>query len=153
MIRRPPGSTRTDTLFPYTTLFRSPVAAKASPRKPSPPSACRAEDGSMPALPFLLCTWFGLGKLPKGPGTWGSLGALPFAWGLQMAGGPEAVLAATVAISLVSLRAIAEYLKHQLGEDPGATVLDEVPGQQSQERSAGQACVSRVRIRSSQNPQ
>src|SRR3546814_3578344 len=27
MIRRPPGATRTDTLFPYTTLFRSwPVA-------------------------------------------------------------------------------------------------------------------------------
>src|SRR3546814_11525910 len=25
MIRRPPRSTRTDTLFPYTTLFRSPV--------------------------------------------------------------------------------------------------------------------------------
>src|SRR3546814_869929 len=25
MIRRPPGSTRTDTLFPYTTLFRSPI--------------------------------------------------------------------------------------------------------------------------------
>src|SRR3546814_15637551 len=24
MIRRPPGSTRTDTLFPYPTLFRSP---------------------------------------------------------------------------------------------------------------------------------
>src|SRR3546814_4744100 len=29
MIRRPPRSTRTDTLFPYTTLFRSP-----SPRPP-----------------------------------------------------------------------------------------------------------------------
>src|SRR3546814_7367708 len=30
MIRRPPRSTRTDTLFPYTTLFRSPgrIAAK-----------------------------------------------------------------------------------------------------------------------------
>src|SRR3546814_5928879 len=27
MIRRPPRSTRTDTLFPYTTLFRSPRAA------------------------------------------------------------------------------------------------------------------------------
>src|SRR3546814_2454650 len=25
MIRRPPRSTRTDTLFPYTTLFRSPT--------------------------------------------------------------------------------------------------------------------------------
>src|SRR3546814_20657060 len=27
MIRRPPRSTRTDTLFPYTTLFRSPTLA------------------------------------------------------------------------------------------------------------------------------
>src|SRR3546814_8224985 len=27
MIRRPPRSTRTDTLFPYTTLFRSPARA------------------------------------------------------------------------------------------------------------------------------
>src|SRR3546814_16573428 len=27
MIRRPPRSTRTDTLFPYTTLFRSPAKA------------------------------------------------------------------------------------------------------------------------------
>src|SRR3546814_62046 len=28
MIRRPPRSTRTDTLFPYTTLFRSQCVAK-----------------------------------------------------------------------------------------------------------------------------
>src|SRR3546814_8081775 len=27
MIRRPPRSTRTDTLFPYTTLFRSPAGS------------------------------------------------------------------------------------------------------------------------------
>src|SRR3546814_15190074 len=30
MIRRPPRSTRTDTLFPYTTLFRSPVRDRAA---------------------------------------------------------------------------------------------------------------------------
>src|SRR3546814_20585866 len=30
MIRRPPRSTRTDTLFPYTTLFRSATAAGAA---------------------------------------------------------------------------------------------------------------------------
>src|SRR3546814_5306145 len=30
MIRRPPRSTRTDTLFPYTTLFRSPTIIFAS---------------------------------------------------------------------------------------------------------------------------
>src|SRR3546814_1492807 len=28
MIRRPPRSTRTDTLFPYTTLFRSPLRSR-----------------------------------------------------------------------------------------------------------------------------
>src|SRR3546814_1786523 len=31
MIRRPPRSTRTDTLFPYTTLFRSSALAVATP--------------------------------------------------------------------------------------------------------------------------
>src|SRR3546814_15855674 len=30
MIRRPPRSTRTDTLFPYTTLFRSVLAGRKS---------------------------------------------------------------------------------------------------------------------------
>src|SRR3546814_4510055 len=42
MIRRPPRSTRTDTLFPYTTLFRSGQAR-------SPPAAalraCRGRNG------------------------------------------------------------------------------------------------------------
>src|SRR3546814_3574457 len=33
MIRRPPRSTRTDTLFPYTTLFRSPDAFLLPPRR------------------------------------------------------------------------------------------------------------------------
>src|SRR3546814_5423597 len=31
MLRRPPRSTRTDTLFPYTTLFRSVAASVARP--------------------------------------------------------------------------------------------------------------------------
>src|SRR3546814_9541808 len=60
MIRRPPRSTRTDTLFPYTTLFRSPRTARSSasagrerrwrsaprtaPPGPSPPAAGRSEE-------------------------------------------------------------------------------------------------------------
>src|SRR3546814_1837520 len=35
MIRRPPRSTRTDTLFPYTTLFRSEAAMATIPPPPS----------------------------------------------------------------------------------------------------------------------
>src|SRR3546814_1227878 len=37
MIRRPPRSTRTDTLFPYTTLFRSGSAPIAGPSAGSAP--------------------------------------------------------------------------------------------------------------------
>src|SRR3546814_19446119 len=36
MIRRPPISTRTDTLFPYTTLFRSPRSRKLPVAIPPP---------------------------------------------------------------------------------------------------------------------
>src|SRR3546814_14140576 len=36
MIRRPPGSTRTDTLLPYTTLFRSAAALRVDLRRGAP---------------------------------------------------------------------------------------------------------------------
>src|SRR3546814_1664171 len=36
MIRRPPRSTRTDTLFPYTTLFRSHRRVESIPERPRP---------------------------------------------------------------------------------------------------------------------
>src|SRR3546814_5444811 len=52
MIRRPPRSTRTDTLFPYTTLFRSPAIA----RYLSAVEACRKAHGhdAYPGSPWLL---------------------------------------------------------------------------------------------------
>src|SRR3546814_18994061 len=37
MIRRPPGSTRTDTLFPYTTLFRALLKRQPKPVPGRPP--------------------------------------------------------------------------------------------------------------------
>src|SRR3546814_11433972 len=39
MIRRPPRSTRTDTLLPYTTLFRSPNWQSSLPRDSHPMSS------------------------------------------------------------------------------------------------------------------
>src|SRR3546814_4662783 len=52
MIRRPPRSTRTDTLFPYTTLFRSTSFPDAEPSEqriqhilhPGPPGDARSEE-------------------------------------------------------------------------------------------------------------
>src|SRR3546814_5421814 len=52
MIRPPPRSTRTDTLFPYTTLFRSPLGSSA--RSTSPPTSRRIRFSSC-ASAVLCC--------------------------------------------------------------------------------------------------
>src|SRR3546814_14624664 len=48
MIRQPPRSTRTDTLFPYTTLFRS-TSMRIAPRRPNgkPVVQAIAKDGTV----------------------------------------------------------------------------------------------------------
>src|SRR3546814_19376120 len=59
MIRRPPRSTRTDTLFPYTTLFRSSVrrlqhaVLRARPGAAAAPDVAGAAAGRRAAAPGL----------------------------------------------------------------------------------------------------
>src|SRR3546814_7435442 len=53
MIRRPPRSTRTDTLFPYTTLFRSPQAASARAGSDCRRRAHRSQPGGAGTSPVL----------------------------------------------------------------------------------------------------
>src|SRR3546814_13990269 len=51
MIRRPPRATRTDTLFPYTTLFRSPDGTAGSEWLVAPGPPClrrRRRNGPLP---------------------------------------------------------------------------------------------------------
>src|SRR3546814_5424148 len=45
MIRRPPRSTRTDTLFPYTTLFRSLLPRRQAELRREPAAPPRRRDG------------------------------------------------------------------------------------------------------------
>src|SRR3546814_13558677 len=47
MIRRPPRSTRTDTLLPYTTLFRSLAAAVGAAEQPGFPPQRDAAQGAL----------------------------------------------------------------------------------------------------------
>src|SRR5271168_5084778 len=44
------------------------------------PSASAVPSRKKPRISFLLATWFGLGYLPKAPGTWGSVGGLALIW-------------------------------------------------------------------------
>ncbi len=90
-----------------------------------------AEDGPLPFLhpASLIATWFGSGLLPKIPGTWGSLAALPFAAGLAWLGGPWLLAAAAVAVFLLGIWASDLYARRLGREDPGSVVVDEVAGQ------------------------
>lgn len=78
---------------------------------------------------ILLATWFGSGLLPKAPGTWGSLIALPFAWGLHLTTGWIGLAIATLVVFIVGTWASVGYLRKIGGDDPAAVVIDEVAGQ------------------------
>src|SRR3546814_11936819 len=53
MIRRPPRSTRTDTLFPYTTLFRSPAEPVSEVRRRLPENSAGRRRPALRVLPQL----------------------------------------------------------------------------------------------------
>ncbi len=80
-------------------------------------------------LATLLATWFHIGHLPKAPGTYGSIAALPFAWVLMTLGGPWLLLLATIVVFTLGLWAAKRYMAEVGGHDPGAVVIDEVAGQ------------------------
>jgi phosphatidylglycerophosphatase A len=77
----------------------------------------------------LIATFFYVGLLPKAPGTWGSLAALPFAVVLHALGGFPALLAATLVIFFIGWWATAQETKGSENHDPGEIVIDEVVGQ------------------------
>lgn len=90
----------------------------------------RAPPGPPLTKPWaLLATWFGSGRLPFAPGTWGSLAALPFAAALQWVGGPWLLVAASVLVFLAGCWASVEYVRATGRKDPPEIVIDEVVGQ------------------------
>ncbi|MBI1362842.1 MAG: phosphatidylglycerophosphatase A [Proteobacteria bacterium] len=75
---------------------------------------------------YILATFFWSGCLPKAPGTWGTLAALPAAYGILLLGGPIALAISAAALFLAGIPA-ANWLGTQLGKpDAGMIVVDEV---------------------------
>ena len=80
----------------------------------------------MKHLSYLISTFFYLGKLPKAPGTWGSLGAL-LVWSFI----PESLFFRFILLSLtliIGFIACENTLKESDDPDPSFIVIDEVVG-------------------------
>ncbi|HEX3500250.1 MAG TPA: phosphatidylglycerophosphatase A, partial [Stellaceae bacterium] len=85
-------------------------------------------------LPFhhpamLLSTWFGAGLLPKIPGTWGSLAALPFAWYIGSEFGGLGLVISAAIVFVVGCWAADTASRAGDVRDPGFIVIDEVAAQ------------------------
>ena len=76
-----------------------------------------------------VATWFGAGLMPKAPGTWGSLAAIPFAYGIHHLAGPVGIFVATWIVFALGVWAAEEFRRHTGTKDPQAIVVDEVAGQ------------------------
>ena len=76
-----------------------------------------------------LATWFGVGLLPKAPGTWGSLAALPFAWLIAAYAGQLWLLAASAVLIVIGTVASQAYGRTKGVADAPQIVVDEVAGQ------------------------
>lgn len=119
--------------------------------KPDTEPASPSRSTKKPHISFLLATWFGLGYLPKAPGTWGSAGGAALSIGLHWAfvnsslanwrlvrgrnvwsaesQGNFAGILITVAIAIVGVIAADRAARYAAKKDPQWVVIDEVSGQ------------------------
>lgn len=77
---------------------------------------------------FLFATLFGVGYLPKAPGTWGSLATLPLVWLAWQWQGIIGIMSLAITAYILGVLATREVLKHS-AHDPSFVVIDEVVGQ------------------------
>ncbi len=76
---------------------------------------------------FAIALWFGCGLSPIAPGTVGTLGALPL-YLVARAGGPLAILAVAVLVTVVGIWAAGVVARSRASADPQIVVVDEVAG-------------------------
>jgi len=81
----------------------------------------------MDRLVMLLATGFGLGRLPKAPGTWGTLPAFPIQL-LLLTLAPLTYTLALVAIFILAVVVAGMAEKILDRPDPGMVVIDEIIG-------------------------
>ncbi|CUH53551.1 phosphatidylglycerophosphatase A [Shimia sp. R11_0] len=76
----------------------------------------------------LIATFFGVGRLPFAPGTWGSLAALIIGWAAERYVGVWLLIVLTGLAILAGFWSCNRELSDKPGEDPSEIVIDEVAG-------------------------
>ena len=80
-------------------------------------------------ISWIFATWFGSGLLPKAPGKWGSLTAIPFAYLISIYTCPYALISGIVALFFIGIWVSDKVENSAQIKDPGFIVVDEVVGQ------------------------
>src|SRR3546814_19465430 len=124
MIRRPPRSTRTDTLFPYTTLFRSIVAQHP-----------RARDISAKAAKPLAERSHGEIDLSGMQAGQAHAARAEHARRMRLVQIEKGVMTSRDLAETGDVRLVAIHAEHAFGDD-------EAPARRSEARRVGQECVS-----------
>lgn len=75
-----------------------------------------------------IATWFGCGFMRPAPGTWGTLGGLPFALIFLGTGGWPLLLLAALLVTWAGYRAAARFENATKTHDNSSIVVDEVAG-------------------------
>ncbi len=75
-----------------------------------------------------IASWFGCGFINPAPGTWGSLGALPFGVLIYMLGGPYALMVAAFFVTILGVWAADRFDREMDEHDSKMIVIDEVAG-------------------------
>lgn len=81
------------------------------------------------SITHCIATFFWIGHLRPAPGTWGSLAAIPVAWGLHVLGGPILLGLGILMVFTLGWWATALETKGKVNHDPSEIVIDEVAGQ------------------------
>src|SRR4029077_7450638 len=80
------------------------------------------------AAACVIATWFGCGRVPRAPGTVGTLGAIPLYLLVLRGAGPGGVGVAACVITLVGVWAASVVAYEMRQKDPQIVVVDEVAG-------------------------
>ena len=88
---------------------------------------------SRSSFSWLVATFFGIGHLPLGPGTWASAVTVLLWWLAARAMNPQWLLPAaaliSAAVALIGIPASTVVARESGRKDPGFVVIDEVAGQ------------------------